>query len=284
MLLRLSVCLAALIAAKPLAPNQNPELTAWEDELIKARVDVPEDPASNTTYNRAKHPDERHSGCSRARAEGAPIVGYYSLSWTEGDAAPVKPDIGIAFSGWAEVYQALSSGPMAESLHGRKYLSVGGANVNGHMTAETLKGIEANLDYVKDAGFVGLCFDIESTQDENHYIPAMEAAFAAVKAKGLKVLVTTSHSAPIKSRAAGKIVDSWVHSDNIDYLSPQLYSSGKEKAPQTVPSNGVGWDHWKNAKATIIPSIVDGSHWKQTQQFFQNQGIPLGGYLQWAEC
>lgn len=192
--------------------------------------------------------------------------------------------MGIAFSGWAEVYQALSSGPMADSLHGSKYLSVGGANVNGYMTPETLKGIEANLDYVKDAGFVGICFDIEVTQNENQYIPAMNAAFAAVRAKGLKVLVTTSHSAPIKSRAARKIVQAWVNSDNIDYLSPQLYSSGKEKAPQTVASNGVEWGLWKGAKAVIIPSIVDGSHWPATQKFFQNQGIPLGGYLQWAEC
>ena len=82
MLLRLSVCVsvAALVAAKPLVPNQNPELSAWEDELIKARVDVPEDPALNATYNRAKHPDERHSGCSRKRAEGAGIVGYCAHS------------------------------------------------------------------------------------------------------------------------------------------------------------------------------------------------------------
>ena len=206
------------------------------------------------------------------------------MSWTEGDAAPVNPDIGIAFSGWAEVYQALSSGPLAESLHGRKYLSVGGSNVNGVMNAATFKAMEENLDYVKDAGFIGICFDIESTQDENHYIPAMEAAFAAVKAKDLKVMVTTSHSAPIKSHAAARVVDAWIKSDNIDILSPQLYSTGKEKQVQTVASNGVSWDHWKGAKATIVPSIVDGSHWAKTLQFFQNQGIPVGGYLQWAEC
>ena len=74
-MLRLSACLlaVALVAAKPLPPNQNPELAAWEDELIKARVDAMKDPAANSTYNRAKHPEET---CSRARAEGAGIVGY----------------------------------------------------------------------------------------------------------------------------------------------------------------------------------------------------------------
>lgn len=282
-MLRLAVCVAvaALVAAKPVTPNQNPELTAWEDELIRARADVPADPSGNKTYNRAKHPEDK---CTRVRAPGAGIVGYYSLSWTEKDSAPVNPDIGIAFSGWAEVYQALSSGPLAESLHGRKYLSVGGSNVNGVMNAATFKAMEENLDYVKDAGFIGICFDIESTQGENKYIPAMEAAFAATKAAGLKVIVTTSHSAPIKSGAPKQVVASWVASDNIDYLSPQLYSSGTEKQPQTVTSSGVSWDVWKGAKATIIPSIVDGTHWQATQNFFQNQGIPLGGYLQWAEC
>lgn len=282
-MLRLAVCLGsvALVAAKPVTPNQNPELSAWEDELIRARADVPVDPAGNKTYNRAKHPEEK---CTRIRAPGAGIVGYYSLSWTEKDSAPVNPDIGIAFSGWAEIYQALSSGPMIDSLHGRKYLSLGGANVNGHMTVETLSSVAENINYVKDAGFIGVCFDIESTQGENKYIPAMEAAFKAVKDAGLKVIVTTSHSAPIKSGAAKQVVASWVKSDNIDYLSPQLYSSGKEKQPQTVTSSGVSWDVWKGAKATIIPSIVDGSHWEATNRFFQNQGIPLGGYLQWAEC
>jgi len=283
MLLRLAVCVsvAALVAAKPVTPNQNPELTAWEDELIRARADVPVDPVGNKTYNRAKHAEDK---CTRIRAPGAGIVGYYSLSWTEKDSAPVNPDIGIAFSGWAEVYQALSSGPMIDSLHGRKYLSLGGANVNGHMTVETLAAVAENIDYVKDAGFTGICFDIESTQGENKYIPAMEAAFAATKAAGLKVLVTTSHSAPIKCNACKQVIASWVQSDNIDYLSPQLYSSGTEKQPQTVTSSGVSWDVWKGAKAVIIPSIVDGTHWEATNKFFQNQGIPLGGYLQWAEC
>jgi len=39
---------------------------------IKARVAIPDDPASNTTYNRAKMAD----AVSRKRAPGAEIVGY----------------------------------------------------------------------------------------------------------------------------------------------------------------------------------------------------------------
>ena len=63
---------AALAAAMPLLPNQNPQMAAWEDEIIKARVAIPDDPAPNTTYNRAKMAD----AVSRKRAPGAEIVGY----------------------------------------------------------------------------------------------------------------------------------------------------------------------------------------------------------------
>ena len=63
---------AALAAAMPLLPNQYPQMAAWEDEIIKARVAIPDDPASNTTYNRAKMAD----AISRKRAPGAEIVGY----------------------------------------------------------------------------------------------------------------------------------------------------------------------------------------------------------------
>jgi chitinase len=277
----LSLAAAVLAAPKPLVPNQNPQMTAWEDEIIKSRVSIPDDPAGNTTYNRAKVSD----AVSRKRGEGAEIVGYYSMSWSENPSqGPVKPDIGIAFSGWSEVYQALASGPYSENLHGRKYLAVGGANVNGHLSVETLKKFEENVGYIKDAGFAGVAFDIEHTEREGLYIPAMEEAFKACKKNHLKVLVTVSHSAPIVSRSPGNIVDAWVKSDNIDYLSPQLYSTGKEKGPQFDISNRVQWQRWKGAKAAIIPSIVDATHWPKARDFFQNAGIPVKGYLQWAEC
>jgi hypothetical protein len=208
------------------------------------------------------------------------------MSWSEngGSQGPVGADIGIAFSGWSEAYQALASGPYSENLQGQKYLTIGGANVNGHLSVEILKKFHEDIGYIKDAGFVGVCFDIEHTEREGLYIKAMEEAFAACKKEGLKVLVTVSHSAPIVSRSAGNIVKAWVNSDNIDYLSPQLYSTGKEKQPQFDISKGVQWDLWKGAKPVIIPSIVDGSHWQKTQQFFNNHGIPIKGYLQWAEC
>ena len=80
------------------------------------------------------------------------------MSWSEngGSQGPVGADIGIAFSGWSEAYQALASGAYSENLHGQKYLTIGGANVNGHLSVEILKKFHDDIGYIKDAGFAGV--------------------------------------------------------------------------------------------------------------------------------
>ena len=102
------VLAVALVAAKPLPPNQNPELAAWEDELIKARVDAMKDPAANSTYNRAKHPEEK---CSRARAEGAGIVGYCAHTHILA-VQPLGTSMCLRDSASCELLPTLSSPPM----------------------------------------------------------------------------------------------------------------------------------------------------------------------------
>jgi hypothetical protein len=66
-------------------------------------------------------------------------------------------------------------------------------------------------------------------------VPAFRAAFAAAKANGIKVAVTTSHSAPYSTDTPQDAIDmvkAWVADANVDILSPQLYSSGQETSPE----------------------------------------------------
>ena len=73
-------------------------------------------------------------------------------------------------------------------------------------------------------------------------VDALERAFAACKKAGLLVMVTTSHSAPLRYDAPpGATVASWISSPNIDILSPQLYGPGTEKSPDFSTSGGVAW-------------------------------------------
>ena len=81
-----------------------------------------------------------------------------------------------------------------------QFLTIGGANAEGMVTAAALDGVEDGLEAVKEAGFAGLCFDIELTVGDQDLVEAQERAFAACKRAGLLVMVTTSHSAPVRLR------------------------------------------------------------------------------------
>lgn len=207
-------------------------------------------------------------------------IGYYSFSWTGVGAPPAGATIGIAFSGWSTVEQALQAGPPAGALAGTaKYLSLGGGNKNGVLSVDMLNGFGSHIPSIQGAGFNGVCFDVEESSAQ--MIPAMQAAFAACKAAGLRVLVTTSHSAPVRGSSQGAVVASWLADSNIDILSPQLYTTGRETSPLFVTSGGVPWSSWKGAHAVILPSLVDGSQYAATTAFFRSQGISIGGYLRW---
>ena len=207
-------------------------------------------------------------------------IGYYSFSWTGAGGPPPGTTIGIAFSGWSTVDKALQAGPPAGSLAGTaKYLSLGGGNKNGVLSVDMLNSFGSHTPSIRGAGFNGVCFDVEESSAA--MIPAMQHAFAACKAAGLRVLVTTSHSAPVRGSSQGAIVASWVANTDIDILSPQLYTTGREHSPNFATSGGVPWSSWRGAHAVILPSLVDGSHYAATKAFFHSGGISIGGYLRW---
>ena len=118
---------------------------------------------------------------------------------------------------------------------GVQFVSIGGADGAGTLSAAKLQSIwQGGAEAARDAGYHGVCFDVESTTGEEDLVQAFERAFAAVKKAGLLVLVTTSHSAPYAAsseKAKDLIVKSWLKSKNIDIFSPQLYTTGTETAP-----------------------------------------------------
>ena len=271
MLLSVSLMAEAHAPSRAMVPNTNPE---WDD----ARP-----PPRNSSL--AHDGDgSGHAGPLTSRVADHLTVGYYSFSWTPGGGPPPGNTIGIAFSGSGTVSAALQAGPAAGALAGTtRYLALGGGNKHGVLSVAMLSDFVSSIPAISGAGFNGVCFDVEETHDETQMILAMEAAFASCREAGLRVMVTTSHSAPVTSSAPSAIVASWVANSNIDILSPQLYTTGKEESPMFDTSGGVAWSSWQGARAVILPSLVDGSHYASTKAFFSSQGISIGGYVQWKE-
>jgi hypothetical protein len=112
---------------------------------------------------------------------------------------------------------------------------------------------------------------------------AFAQSFAAAKAKGLKVLVTISHSAPYGIGDAYPLMQSFFTNSNIDFLSPQLYTSGSELNNEYTTSGGVTWNMYAGARAKVIPSIVKANMYADAQTYFAQHGVTLAGFIQWSQ-
>ena len=106
----------------------------------------------------------------------------------------------------------------------------------------------------------------------------------------LQVMITTSHSAPYEATSDESrigLVDAWVKSKNVDYLSPQLYTTGGEGAEfqeSTGILGSVGYEHYIGAaKAKFVPSIVSESQVDEVREFFAGKGIVVDGFIQWQQ-
>lgn len=211
---------------------------------------------------------------------GAETIGYYSPVWA-GSEGLANATLGIAFSGWVLPSQAVGyTGP---PLKGAQYVSLGGGNANGKFHASGLQAIVEGISdgTFKSAGYDGICFDVEEC--DAGLAPAFAAAFAAAKEKGLRVFVTTSHSAPYGCPDGAALVEAWLADENLDFVSPQLYTSGRESEPEFTPNDQVPWSTWRGSKVKIVPSIVRASQYAAVQSWAEEQGLPaLGGFLQWA--
>jgi hypothetical protein len=142
-----------------------------------------------------------------------------------------------------------------EFRQGVQFVSLGGAGGPGTLTVAKLKRFtdDDGAETVKNAGFHGVCFDIELTVGEEELVEAFERTFSILKKAGLLVMVTTSHSAPYAAssdKAKNLIVESWVRSNDIDIFSPQLYTSGSESAPELEATHCNGALAGKQTAAT----------------------------------
>lgn len=228
------------------------------------------------------------------------IIGYYSWNWGAGSTGSPGANAGCAFTGYTDVTKAISMYTPGASwccpvLLGTKYITLGGGNSAGTFDEASLHSIADQIHAVIDAGYEGVMFDVEEVDGpSSRLVPAFATAFDACKRAGLYVAVTTSHSAPYQTDTpadAVALVKAWAADKNIDILSPQLYSSGQESAPEFAETNsckdaGCTWELYKTTQAKFAPSIVAASQFDAVKQFFQNNStlsISVDGFFQWAQ-
>lgn len=176
------------------------------------------------------------------------IKGYWDKTYE-----PSKPfsdsTLGIVFSGLADPDQALSeSTKVKDMLVGDKYISLGGGIApGGSFTQQILNSIITHINNGNFSDYSGIAFDIEV--GEANLTSLFQQAFAAAKTKNLKVLVTISHSAPYGIPDAQTMMKTFIDDGNIDYLSPQLYTSETETQNDFQTSQGVSWQDYARSKA-----------------------------------
>lgn len=230
------------------------------------------------------------------------VVGYWWWTWGGTNYAPggsnlgelavdlptrcccplTVPPAGVAFSGWADINNALSESSQIQwRLPGARFLSVGGGNTNGRFTAGNLRATTDAIYAGRLSSYQGIVYDIE--EGEGGLEQLFRDSFRAAKSRGLQVLVTVSHSAPYGVPGADSLMRSFFSNGDIDYLSPQLYTSGEEGGNDFSTLAGVQWWEYGQARAAVIPSVVDGWMYGDAQGYFSTQGVNTQGYVQWRQ-
>ena len=209
-------------------------------------------------------------------------MGYWNWSWSQG-ACPKNATMSIAFSGWTDIKKYLENcHSMQSNLIGTKYLSLNG-NENSRFTHSTLIEITRAIKMGQLDNYNGVAYDVEEGDSglAGHFV----TCFKAAKQRGLKVLVTVSHSAPYGIDDADDLMKTFLADDNIDILSPQLYITGEESTNnyQLTSNTKTTWADYANSKAIIVPSIITASLYNAAKKYFNEQGVELGGYIQWRQ-
>ena len=203
--------------------------------------------------------------------------------WTYSDSIPPSnATMSLAFSGEIDVDKVIENAEIVlASLVGDKYICFGGGNTVGAFTGEHLHAITKAINEGKFSDYDGIAYDIE--EGNSGLEEDFKASFQAAKEKGFQVLVTVSHSAPYGISDAPQLMNSFFDNENIDFISPQLYTSGSESANEYTISEGVKWSEYSNCKASVIPSIVTSSLYPSAQEYYLTQGVTLEGYIQWSQ-
>jgi len=210
------------------------------------------------------------------------VIGYWDKTWAP-SGAPGGANLGVAFNGWADPAAALAdSVSVKSSLVGTKYISIGGGNNNGAFTLARVQDLKTSILAGNFDGWEGIALDVEECHDTG-LGSAFQAVTAAAKSRGLQTMVTVSHSQPYGCDDAAALMTAFFEDENVDYMSPQLYTSGAEARPDFT-AVGTTWNQYGNCKAALIPSIVDGTHYDEVTEHFNSLGMQLQGYVQWASA
>jgi hypothetical protein len=190
-------------------------------------------------------------------------AGYYSWNWAGGSEGPSggAANFGVAFTGLIDPQSAIAD-YSTPPLKGTHYICIGGGNAAGMFTASALTAINQHCSNgaFKQAGYAGIVYDVEEVVGDMSMVDLFRESFQVCKQSGLTVIVTTSHSAPYQTSTpdvAVALVKEWVRDKNIDAISPQLYTSGQEGAPDFTEtyqckSEGCTWALYP--KAPFPPS------------------------------
>lgn len=207
--------------------------------------------------------------------------GFWDWTYSHG-LPPADSTISMAFSGWADIKTALQqSHHKLTTMVGEKYLCLGGGNASGAMTTQVLNALAHAISQGLLSDYDGIAYDVE--EGESGLSEPFRASFSTAQAHGLKVLVTISHSAPYGIKDAKALMMSFFNDANIDYLSPQLYTTGKESQNDYATSHGVDWSLYADCQAEIVPSIVNADMYEDAKRYFAEQGVILSGYVQWQQ-
>lgn len=212
-------------------------------------------------------------------------MSYYKWTWTGSHGGGLSDaTFSIAFSGWMNVDNMLQESSLVyPNLHGSKYISFGGGNYNGRFTATRLAAIDAAMRAGRFSAYAGLVYDVEV--GDSGLTPALLSSLRLAKELGFETVVTVSHSAPYGIADAHTVMDAVLQSEGVDYVSPQLYTSGYEAANDYAISQGYAWGNYvaRRGNVKVIVSIVDRSYYADAQRFFGDLGIELSGFIQWRQ-
>lgn len=146
--------------------------------------------------------------------------------------------------------------------------------------SEKLNSLVSMINNGKFSKYQGIALDVEECM-ETGLASLFLSAMAAAKSKDLGTIVSVSHSSPYGCSDGHDLMTAFFADSNIDYISPQLYTSGDEISPD-FDAITVAWDEYKQSRASLLPSIVDGTQYSSAQKYFSDIGIPISGYMQWA--
>ena len=209
------------------------------------------------------------------------VRGYYSWTW-KGSSGINSATMSVAFSGWTDVTNAIQESKKVDNtLKGDKYISFGGGNANGRMSAAGLSNINSAIKDGRLRGYAGIVYDVE--EGDSGLAQAFTESFRTAKSNGFKVIVTVSHSQPYGISDAGQLMSTFLKSEYVDYLSPQLYTSGTEASNDYAITNGYVWENYRGSRPGIVVSIVRASLFEDAKKFFANKGVTVVGFIQWEQ-